>query len=274
MKLNKQIRHIGGWFKKHAPKLLTGLSIAGVGVTAYTAYRAAWKDEGSYEWHSSINNHYDPKALKKELVVNKIPMIASIAGTSAVILLNHSLNSRKKAELAGYCAMMLKVINDYQSAVLEKAPDHFNEVNFEVMQKNPEFFDKVEEVKAITFTDYGCLACDSVDLGAGGDQLFYDSFCDRWFRSSLLAVTAAEYHLNRNFALGGIVGLDMFYGFLGLGIPAEFENFGWEGMKLTEDWGACWIDFGHNYICDGVGGEEPYYELIYVQEPIDCSELY
>lgn len=249
--------------KRYLPTVLTGVSIAGVAVTAYTSYKAGYEN---CEWDDyDLLPIEDKKKFQRKACV---PMVISASVTIGTIIFNQRLNTRQKAELTAAVACLSATLNDFQKEILERHPDEYQEIKNTVYDKHPE----IADVDMISFTDYGCLACDSVNLGAGGDDLFYDPFCDRWFRSSLLAVTAAEYHLNRNFALRGDCTLAEFYGFLGLGIPAELDGLGWECTKLADEMDAFWIDFGHNKVTDRCGKEEPFYELMYVMEPYYIKE--
>ena len=63
----------------------------------------------------------------------------------------------------------------------------------------------------------------------------------------------AEYHLNRNFALGGgFITLNDFYTFLGIEKIPEGDAIGW----MVSD-GLYWVDFNHSkaMVDDGLNGE-------------------
>lgn len=80
------------------------------------------------------------------------------------------------------------------------------------------------------------------DLSDGeGEYLFFDPFTKVKFRSTKLAVLGAKYYLNRNFSLGTEAPLSMFYAFLGLNLPEEYEYAGWD-VNQMEDNGYYWID--------------------------------
>ena len=72
-------------------------------------------------------------------------------------------------------------------------------------------------------------------------MLFYDSFSKRYFQSTIEQVIQAEYHLNRNFVLGGYVTLNQFYEFLGIAQLKETEELGW---AIEDEF--YWIDFNHS----------------------------
>lgn len=63
----------------------------------------------------------------------------------------------------------------------------------------------------------------------------------RFFRASLEQVLAAEYHVNRNYILGGANVLNDLYSLLGL----EETNFGEEMGWAPTDEGEFWIEFNH-----------------------------
>ena len=93
------------------------------------------------------------------------------------------------------------------------------------------------------------------DINIEGDELiFEDSVFHHTFKSTLLAVTEAEYHFNRNFQLRGYASMGEFYRFLGLDdIYADeckvLERIGWS-FDLGVDDGYQWIDFINRQIDD------------------------
>ena len=72
-------------------------------------------------------------------------------------------------------------------------------------------------------------------------RLFYDSFSERYFESTIPQVLEAEYHLNRNWALGREICVNDLYDFLGIDKIPGGEALGW----FYED-GISWIDFNHH----------------------------
>lgn len=70
--------------------------------------------------------------------------------------------------------------------------------------------------------------------------IFYLTSSDTFFESRLSKVLEAEYHLNRNFGLGGDVSLNNLHEFLGIKTRDELKDLGW---WLNDD--MIWIDFNH-----------------------------
>lgn len=78
-----------------------------------------------------------------------------------------------------------------------------------------------------------------------GESLFYDEFSGRYFKSTIDAVRAAEYEINRNFALRGYCELNEFYELLGLE-PTDYGwSIGWNQYIGETSYGYTWIDFNH-----------------------------
>lgn len=94
-------------------------------------------------------------------------------------------------------------------------------------------------------------------------RTFYDEFSDRYFDSTIQNVLQAEYHVNRNFALGATVPLNMFYEFLGIPPVEDGDKLCWN----MED-GVERIDFNHRTIRKN-GNKVPVIEI--VTEPYEVE---
>ena len=264
-KLNIDIRRL----RLYMPAFLTGVSIAGVAVTAYTSYKAGEKniEHELAEYATDGETEY----TRKEAIKTITPMAISASVTIAAIIFNQRLNSKQKAELTASIACLSGVISSYQREIRERySKEDARSIDWSVMDHNPEYVERVESVK---FTDYGALASEGVDQGCGGDTLFYDSYCNRWFRSSMMAVTSAEYYVNRRYVNDGRAYLSDFYGYLGLAIDPEDTKLGWEIPSEFEDDDVLWIDFEHNFVGER-GAEEPFYEILYCREPKEVTGIY
>lgn len=169
-----------------------------------------------------------------------IPVVATTGLTITTIILNHKLSGKEIAAILGSAGLSTKLLNEYKQKIKEIAGDEaYDDINRAIAKDHEDGI-----IHAVT----PCIdICDAVqchqDVPQEGNELFYDMYSETWFRSSMEAVRAAEYHLNRNHSLGGCVPAQMFYEFLGLPIDLVDDNVGW-GFQLMED-GIYWIDFEH-----------------------------
>ena len=258
------------WAQKHHNDILTALSLVGLGVTAYTSYKAGEKDICTYEEYS-INPDTDRKSLTRDLVINKIPMICAAGSTAGLILFNHRYNAKEKAAMLAGLSVMSNALSDFQQQVCDRySAQDMHEITKEVYDRNPNL---VQVVDSLEYVNFGCLASESIDLKDG--YLFFMSkevtgTEDIWFRSTMLAVTAAEYYTNRNYVMNGEAYLSDFLGFLGLAVDDIYDRIGWRQSVFDDD--VWWLDFNHNHVGER-GSEEAFYEIIFSARPSDlCIE--
>lgn len=107
MKLNPKV--IMPIIKKHLPTILSGMAVAGVGLTGWLSYRAARKS--------------DPEKSFKEQWKNYIPPATAAAGTIACIIGANFLHLRLESVLAGAVAFYKAAGEDFEDDVVEKFGD-------------------------------------------------------------------------------------------------------------------------------------------------------
>ena len=101
----------------------------------------------------------------------------------------------------------------------------------------------VEKAKDVPIYAPNLIGCSNLEFEGADEEerLFFDSFSNRYFQSTISRVLQAEYYLNRNFTMGMIPSLNDFYDLLGLEHTKIGDNIGW-----TNSDGSCyWIDFNH-----------------------------
>lgn len=133
----------------------------------------------------------------------------------------------------------------------------------------------IQKAKPNPITVYANFDCFTEDLEEG-DVLFYDEMFQFGFRSTLSAVRAGIYHLNRNYQIsGGQSALDL-YEFWGVRHPKieDMDKYVWWCDFLCGYWDVNWIDVGliksrrKVHLKDGSVIEEEYYRITYPIPPI------
>ena len=227
--------------KNIAPTLLCFLAAGGVVGTAVLTGKATLKaydhclDKDEEE---SFLRHASKKELVKECWKYYIPAISVGTGTIICIFGSNILNKRTQASLAAGYSLMRQAYQEYQNKVKELyGEETHNAVMDAIVKDNCECPDL-----------YVYDSCNTSQLGIKTivpevRRTFYDSFSKRYFESTLSDVIQAEYHLNRNYAIGGGVRLNNFYDFVGLEHVEGGDDLSW-----SMESGIYWIDFNHRTV--------------------------
>lgn len=133
----------------------------------------------------------------------------------------------------------------------------------------------IQKAKPQPITVYANFDCYQDEVEEG-DVLFYDEMFQFGFRSTLSAVRAGIYHLNRNYQIsGGQSALDL-YTFWGVVHPKieDMDKYVWWCDFLCGYWDVNWIDVAliksrrKVHLKDGTVMEEEYYRIHYPIPPI------
>lgn len=258
----KLIQKAGRALKKATPTILTLVGAIGVVATTVLAIKATPKALELVQEESRKNHDGEPNAATKTEVVKScwkcyVPAAVTGAATITCIIGANSLNQRQQASLACAYALVSRSFTDYKRNVKEI---YGKEAHEKIMQSLT--VEKADPSRIISPTLISDPCLDFEDAKEE-EHLFYDPFSQRYFSSTIGQVLQAEYHLNRNFALlGGCIGVNDFYEFLGIEPIKDLSDFGW---WVDDD--LYWIDFDHvkTTVDDGLNGEIPCYiiEMIF-----------
>ena len=219
--------------KKASPTILSCLGSAGVAVTAVLTARSTIKAVDLMERDRQ-------KASKPEIVKKcwkyYIPPAISGAATVLCVIGSNVLSNRQILSLTGAYTMLAKSYRDYRRAAKEVYGDDADD-KIIAMTAKEQYISSNGIISSMSLYDPGLDESDKV--------LFFDSFANRYFTSTLSAVINAEYHLNRNLALRGCASLNEFYGFLGIDDVEGGDDVGWCIDKLLEDFECMWLDFNN-----------------------------
>lgn len=220
--------------KKATPTILSVCATVGVVATAAMAVQATPKALRLIHEEKKGEGLTKPE-LVKIVVPIYAPAIGIGAATIGCIFGANTLNQRQQAALASAYALASQSYTNYKSKVKEL---YGEEAHDTVM--NSIAVEKSKEVKLYVPSIIGSSSI-SLDTFDEEKHLFYEPFSNRYFESTVGRVLQAEYHLNRNFMLGGFVTLNEFYRFLGLEEIDSGDSIGWE---VCDEY--YWIDFDHS----------------------------
>lgn len=198
-----------------------------------------------------------------------VPLALTTTLTLSALILSRRLTQKQILALSTAVASAGGLVTKYRDNIR-------NDFGEETLKKFDRAVakDEITKAKPPVVTTSGLLSSEAFDLSEDDEYEFFDPFTKIKFTSTKLGVLGAKYYLNRNFSLGGSVPLSMFYAFLGLELPEEFNYAGWDVGQMEDD-GYYWIDI------DVVKSTEPdpetgklYYILEYDFLPGDVEDNY
>lgn len=222
------------FLKRNSNIIMTGVSIVGFIVTSVSLVKATSKATLAIDELQDEKDEID--IYDKAKLVWKYYKFPIFTGTVtlAVMLSNGVLNQQRQTQLLSAYALLDQGYKQYKDKLKEIYGEEYHE---RIMNEIA-----VEQAEDVSITAE-CLTsnCDLGSYSISPQMLFYDSFSKRYFQSTIEQVIQAEYHLNRNFVLGGYVTLNQFYEFLGIAQLKETEELGW---AIEDEF--YWIDFNHS----------------------------
>lgn len=250
------------------------LSVAsGVGTvgTAYLTYKGTKKANKIL-----LELETAPENWKEELKYTYkcyIPAFVSGALTLVCIGVNHKDNMKMITGLASAAAIPAGLLREYEAKAREMiGDDAVEKIKEAVAQDHLKQIPKAEPPvinMVSTFDRYE-------DSPEGGDMIFYDELFMTEFRSSLDAVRAGIFHLNRNNQLGAYPSLGMLYDFWGVKkTPVKDpEKYVWDADWMIGEYETTWIDImltksiREVKMKNGDTFQEEYYRISYPIMPV------
>lgn len=220
--------------KRASPFILTSIGAAGVIFTSIAASKATLKANSLIK-EKADGSKMDKKTILKLSWKCYIPTALIGIGTVFCIFGANALNKKQQAALS---SAYILISNKYKNYT-EKLKELYGEEAHKRILEEIE----VKQPKDIYISTPNLTGFSSLDFDDEYETpiLFYDSFSERYFESTISRVLLAEYYLNRNFSLGWIPSVNDFYDFLGLEHTDIGEQIGW----VNANGEYCWIDFSH-----------------------------
>ena len=207
--------------------------------------------------------------LIKETWKCYIPTVICTAAALGFGVASHRLTAKQIAGLSAAVASAGGLVTQYRDKIRDYAsPEILEQIDKEIAAE------EITKAKPPVITTSGLLSSEEMDLSSDDEILAFDPFTKVKFRTTKLALIGARYYLNRNFALGGNVPLSMFYAFLGLELPEEYNYCEWDCQLMCDD-GYYWIDidFTKSDEPDPETGER-YYIIEYGFDPGETEDSY
>lgn len=255
------MKKIFKFVKKNSPTILSVIAVVGIVGTVTSSIKATPKAvEKCKKKASDKGDSLTKTEVFKEVWKDYIPTVALGVGTIACIFGANVISKNRQASLVSAYALTNTAFKRYSRKLKEL---YGQEAHEKILQELG-----AETAKDVEIYNYDWFTsrCMEFDKNDENEILFYDALSKRYFKSTPSRVLMAEYHLNRNFALGAEPSLNNFYEFLGISPVEGGDVIGWDMCG-----GLYWIDFEHikNVLDDGL----EYYIISTPFEP-DVLECY
>lgn len=233
MNIAPYIRTAKSVITANSPVLLLGTTIAGVVTTGVLSAKAGWKARGivddymlpDEEGRSPGELTFQEKAQLTWMCYATAGI--SGAGTIAAAVGTHTIHTKRANAMAALYAVTSNKLDDMSAKAEEllgpkKTQQLHNEVSQKAIDRNP-----VENSEIILLDD--------------GDELCYDEWSGRYFKSSMAKLEHAINMVNRTLVSssgGEDVSLNELYEWLGLPYIKMGNDFGWSGEPIEGRFGA------------------------------------
>lgn len=237
----KMAHKSGLLFGRYPPIALSCIASIGVVITAITAVKATPKAVELIKADSREKHSGDAYAYTKREAITAawkcyIPAAAFGISTIACIIGANALNKRQQVALTSAYALVQNSYKEYKDKLKELYGEETHNAIIDAIVK--------EKCEDVYISAPGGFYNSTLDFGESVEpeiiRTFYDSFSQRYFETTIAKVIEAEYHLNRNYMLGGDVTLNDFYELLGLEKTDIGSTLGWSSCT-----GILWLDFNH-----------------------------
>ena len=221
--------------ERAVPTVLSCLAVVGTAATAVMAAKATPKAvKLLQEAEEERGRPLTKREIVKAAAPAYIPAILTGAATVACIVGANILNKHQQASITSAYVALDQAYKRYRKAANEVYGEDADTKIHAQMADKP------------YISANGCSIYDPETDPGAETRMFYDSYSQRYFESTIPAVLNALYHLNRNLALRGDVTVNELYQFLGIEKIENGDDIGWTFDDLMED-GMIWLDFENKF---------------------------
>lgn len=224
MNINSTLLKFGNSLVKNSPAVLTVAGAVGVVTTSVLAVKATPKALMLIEEYRILEAEQED--IKPENVVVKpidaiqlcwreyFPAVSIGVLTIGCIVGSHSIHVQRQAALLGAYTLAEKSLTDYKSAAKEILTDHQ--------------VDKVQNIADQKLVNADPLTLDrQVILTGSGDQLCYETWTGRYFKSDIETIRKAMNDINSEINAGSYASLNQFFDLIGLTGTTGGSEVGW-----------------------------------------------
>lgn len=211
---------------RNSPVILTVLASAGVITTAVMTAKATIRAQEIIkdhdEWMAITGGEADTSFRARFALVwmDYIPPLILGGTTIACVVGLNSVHGRRTAAIASAYAVAERSLNEYQKSTIEEYGE--------------EGLTKIKEKIAQTQLEEDPVSERGIITTGRGDDLCYDSWTGRYFRSGLEALKRAENLINHRLINGTWVSLNELYSAMGIPPVKSGEDLGWVSDNLIE----------------------------------------
>lgn len=225
----KQLHHARFLVNENSTTILTGLGVAGVGMTAYLTGRASFKAAQIIEkeklTYAVVTQDDDPEVAEplhgyEFTTTEKVKMVWSLyippvlvgTVTIASVIAANRIASKKVAALIVASGVSERALKEYKERVLEKIGP----------SKEQDIQDEIAQLRVAN----EAIGGDVIVLG--GEVLCYDLHSGRYFNSTHEAIKRAENKINYELVHFSAASLSEFYDELGVSATTYSDMVGWD----------------------------------------------
>lgn len=252
MNLSNLIDHAVSVIKANAPEILTALGVAGVATTSYLSAKAGYQHAVAAE--KSLKFDEDDGVLEEAPLKEKIkdnwrlyiPAAVSGVGTVACIIFASKGNAKRTAAAVTAYTVTEKAFTEYREKVAEQLK--LTEA------KHQKALDAIAQ-DHVNANPPPTNSSQIIVLGRD-EQLFFEQYTGRYFRSSVENINRAVNEVNRWINTNRVATLNDFYNEIGLPATDDSAHQGWTDEELmavsysavmTDDERTC-MAFRYNYV--------------------------
>jgi hypothetical protein len=224
------LNQIGHVTKRNSPAILSGAAIAGVIITAALAIRATpsavkniedarekktWIKAGEEEVAVTIHDHADLSVIEvvKATWMDYLPAGLAGAATIACIAGANKIGMQRNAALVAAYTLVDRQMRDYKDYVVDAIGSGKEE--------------KIREKVAQKQIEATALPSKEIILASGSDQLCFESYTGRYFRSDIEKIRRAENEINFRISNDMYASLNEFGDEIGLEHTDVGDEVGW-----------------------------------------------